>query len=278
MTQPILRQMSRDELATVVDWAAAEGWNPGLDDVVPFYETDPEGFFVAEVDGRIAAAISVVNHTPGFAFLGLYICHPEFRGQGIGFALWNHALDHAGTRTVGLDGVPDQQENYERSGFVRAGETLRYAGVIEGRPHPAVRPAQSSELPALAALEAAASGVEKERFFTGWLADTAARKTLVLDRGEGPRGFATLRECRDGFKVGPLVAENPEDAFDLLHAVAALTEGAPVMVDVPSGNEALGDYCRELGLEVPFSTARMYKGPAPATGRHLRAVATLELG
>lgn len=278
MTRPILRLMSREELSTVIGWAAEEGWNPGLDDVAPFHDTDPAGFFVADVGGRVAAAISVVNHTPDFAFLGLYICHPDFRGQGVGFALWNHALAHAGARTVGLDGVPAQQGNYERSGFVRAGETLRYAGVIEGRAHPDVRPARQGERSGLAALEAAASGVAKDRFFAGWLSDTATRKTLVIDRGTGAQGFATIRACRSGYKIGPLVAAGPGDAFSLLHAAAELAGGAPVMVDVPSGNEALGSYCAGLGLEVPFSTARMYKGPAPQPGAQLRAVATLELG
>ncbi|NIP17093.1 MAG: N-acetyltransferase, partial [Xanthomonadales bacterium] len=50
--------MRRDELDTVLDWAAAEGWNPGLEDADAFYRADPDGFFIAEVDGAPAAAIS----------------------------------------------------------------------------------------------------------------------------------------------------------------------------------------------------------------------------
>ena len=100
----ILRNADLSELETVLDWAAAEGWNPGLADAEAFYTADPQGFFVAEADGAPVAAISVVNHDAKNAFLGLYICKPEVRGQGIGFALWQHALRHAGDRSVGLDG------------------------------------------------------------------------------------------------------------------------------------------------------------------------------
>ena len=39
-----IRLMTRDELDTLVDWAACEGWNPGLDDAEVFWATDPEGF------------------------------------------------------------------------------------------------------------------------------------------------------------------------------------------------------------------------------------------
>jgi len=97
------------ELGTALDWAAAEGWNPGLEDAEAFFASDPAGFFVARDGDRPIAAISVVNHSETFAFLGLYIVTPSYRGQGIGLRLWNHALAHAGARTIGLDGVEAQQ-------------------------------------------------------------------------------------------------------------------------------------------------------------------------
>src|SRR5262245_49128429 len=39
-----IRTMSRAELGLALDWAAAEGWNPGLDDATPFHVADPAGF------------------------------------------------------------------------------------------------------------------------------------------------------------------------------------------------------------------------------------------
>lgn len=76
-----------DELPLILSWAAAEGWNPGLDDAAVFFASDPEGFFVADLDNGPIAAISVVNHSSDFAFLGLYLCLPKHRGKGIGFGL-----------------------------------------------------------------------------------------------------------------------------------------------------------------------------------------------
>lgn len=41
-----IKTMIREQLDLAIDWAAAEGWNPGLHDAESFYVADPEGFFM----------------------------------------------------------------------------------------------------------------------------------------------------------------------------------------------------------------------------------------
>ena len=84
MTAPLCRTARGNEIALMLDWAAAEGWNPGLEDAAAFVAADPEGFFVAEVAGEVVAAISVVHHGADHAFLGLYLCRPDHRGGWTG--------------------------------------------------------------------------------------------------------------------------------------------------------------------------------------------------
>lgn len=278
-----MRVMTAAELETALGWAAEEGWNPGHDDAAAFRAADPEGFFVALADGTPVAAISVVNHAPDMAFLGLYLCRPEWRGRGIGLRLWQHALDHAGPRTVGLDGVPAQQANYARSGFVKAGETRRFAGPVPARPAAGVRRANPADLPAMLALEEAACGYAKAAFLSAWLVDAPGRRSLVLERGGIVAGMATLRRCREGVKIGPLVAPDMDGAEALLGAAAAEAAAAgwdgPAILDVPDGQAGLTALCRRLGMGCSFVTARMYRGapPRPSPGL-VTAVATLELG
>ncbi len=47
-----IRAMTREEVGIAVDWAAAEGWNPGRFDAEAFYATDPKGFLIAEKAGE----------------------------------------------------------------------------------------------------------------------------------------------------------------------------------------------------------------------------------
>ena len=125
-----IRTMRPDEISIAVDWAAAEGWNPGLADAACFAVADPEGFLVGELDGVPAATVSCVNYGASFAFLGFYIVREDLRGRGHGLRIWNAAIAHAGPRVIGLDGVVAQQQNYRKSGFELAYANVRYGGTV----------------------------------------------------------------------------------------------------------------------------------------------------
>src|SRR5262245_53286325 len=120
-----IRAMRPEEIAVAADWAAAEGWNPGLADAPCFATVDPQGFLIGEIDGKPAATISCVNYDERFAFLGFYIVRPDLRGQGHGLRIWNAAIAHSPGRTIGLDGVVAQQDNYKKSGFKLAYANIR---------------------------------------------------------------------------------------------------------------------------------------------------------
>src|SRR5215471_14056292 len=131
-----IRVMRPDEIALAADWAAAEGWNPGLADPACLATVDPEGFLIGELDGAPTATISCVNYDERFAFLGFYIVRPDLRGRGYGLRIWNAAIAHAPARTIGLDGVVAQQGNYRKSGFQLAYANVRYGGRVAPRPAP----------------------------------------------------------------------------------------------------------------------------------------------
>ncbi|RPI30561.1 MAG: GNAT family N-acetyltransferase, partial [Hyphomicrobiaceae bacterium] len=57
-----IRTMRPDEISIAVDWAAAEGWNPGLADATCFATVDGDGFLIGELDGAPAATVSCVNY------------------------------------------------------------------------------------------------------------------------------------------------------------------------------------------------------------------------
>ena len=270
--------MSRSDLSLTLDWAADEGWNPGLCDAQPFHAADPKGFFSRRVDGVPVSAISVVNHSADFSFLGLYICRPEWRGQGHGMAIWRHALLHAGSRTVGLDGVAEQQANYQKSGFVLAGSTLRYEGTARPDASPGIRAVLPPDLAAIAGIDWEATGIRRPTFLNAWTTNSTTRKTLVLYCEAAIIGFATYRKCREGTKIGPIIAPDTKAALGLIGAVGALVPTHKLILDIPEANVALRRELEGLGYFVPFATARMYRGKVPCTSPRLQAIATMELG
>lgn len=269
-----LRTAWFDEVKLILEWAATEGWNPGLEDAEAFYAADPDGFFIASEDGKPVAAISVVNHTDAFAFLGLYIVLPAYRGRGIGLALWNHALEHAGSRIVGLDGVPEQQANYTSSGFAHAGGTTRFTGAVKPLADPDIKVIQGGDDTShLIAAEAAASGVVKAAYLKTWFTQTKTRVTFQL----GDKAFCTVRECQEGAKIGPLIAQTKDEAERLMRHAAQMVPG-PISIDVPHSAAPLTALCDTLGMTAGFSTARMYRGTGPVAPAGFFSVTSLELG
>jgi len=269
-----------DGIRTAVDWARREGWNPGLKDAEAFAAADPEGFMGLFAEGELAATISLVGFGPSFGFLGFYICRPDMRGRGLGHELWNAALERKPARTVGLDGVKAQQDSYRKSGFVLAHENIRHGGLKPGGY------AQSD--PALSALTAAdATAVDRfelrhrlfpasrARFLAAWLAYDA----LGLWRDGEMVGYGAIRQCHDGWKVGPLFAENVADAETILRGLLTKVPQGMIFLDTPGTNRAAIDLATSLGLTPMFETARMYKGPPPDLDTaKVFGITTFELG
>lgn len=273
-----IRSLRPEEIRLAIDWAAGEGWNPGLNDAACFGTVDPDGFLVAELDGEPAAVISVANYDASFAFLGFYIVRPELRGRGIGFRLWQAGLAHAGARTIGLDGVVAQQANYAKQGFTLAYRNIRFAGTPgEGEAGGTV---DLSTLPfaVIEASDAAIFPAPRTAFLKAWLS-TPGHAGRALIRDGALAGWGVVRPARSGWKIGPLVAQDEEAAEIVFRALRAIAGTDAIVLDVPEPNEAALALARRHGLAPVFETARMYTGPVrPVALERLYGVTSFELG
>ncbi|MET8244411.1 GNAT family N-acetyltransferase [Streptomyces sp. NPDC005202] len=275
----VVTQATLEDWPVISGWAADEGWNPGLCDGPAFFAQDPDGFFLGRIGGDPVSAISVVNHGADFAFLGCYLVRPDLRGRGHGLTTWKTALAHAGNRTIGLDGVVAQQDNYRQSGFEPAHRTVRFTGPAPAAEAPAdVRPVRPADLEAVTAYDAACHPAERPRFLVHWLT-TPGHRALVRRAGERVTGYGVLRPGHDSLRIGPLFADTAEDARALFAALTADVEGREVAIDVPETNPAGVALAEEAGFTPSFETARMYTGPVrPYAQERVFGVTTLELG
>jgi hypothetical protein len=261
-----IRTLERADLSTVLDWADAEGWNPGLHDADAFLAADPAGFLGLDLDGELAVTLSLVRYDAAFAFMGFYICRPELRGRGLGLALFEVALERRSSATLGLDGVIEQEPNYARDGFATAHHSVRYGGrpAITASPGDGVRVLGADDVAALVEFEREQQVFPAPRpaFLERWITAPGTTAVAIGDSGRID-GYGVVRACREGRKIGPLFCADRATAERLLAVLVAHVDDVPVFLDVPVPNRDGSALARDLGLEPVFETTRMSRGPDP---------------
>lgn len=280
----VIRNLHADEMPLALDWAAQEGWNPGLTDALPFHAADPEGFLVGHMDDQPVALVSAVRYGATFGFVGFYIVHPDWRGQGHGRAIWLHAMQRLSGRNIALDGVLTQQDNYRRSGFVLAWRNIRYAGTTQGGSlvHPTdceLCNLLTQPFEELQDYDRAFFPADRSAFLAQWISQPGSH-AYALRRNERLVAYGVIRPCRNGYKIGPLFADAADYARLLLDILqACVSPGQPVFLDVPEPNQAAVLIAEGYGMTPVFETARMYTGPVPDVAlRRTFGITSFELG
>jgi hypothetical protein len=289
MLKPTVRSLTEPELGTLLDWAAVEGWNPGLDDAAAFHAADPRGFLGVFADDVLVSALSAIRYEPDFGFVGLYICRPDERGKGLGKAVWKAGLARLAGRSLGLDGVVAQQANYAREGFVLAHRNVRYQGTAlhlapSASPNPGIAlvelgaDAPAGLIDAVLAYDRRHFPGFRGAFLRAWL-KPRRRRTVVCLRDGSVAGYGTVRACRIGYKIGPLFAASEPIAALIFTALVSNLGAAQVAIDIPEPNVSATRLVERSGLQPVFETARMYRGKVlPVPLAEVFGITTFELG
>lgn len=283
MPELTIRSMTRNEIDWAVDLAANEGWNPGLHDATAFHAQDPDGFLIGLLDGTPIGCISAINYEDIFGFVGFYIVLPDFRGQGYGMQLWRAAMERMQGLVVGLDGVFEQQENYRKSGFDFQYSNIRYEflnTLQDKAPHEAGLTAATADMVQdITDYEAELFPCGRRTFLKHWLSlpDSLA---LVASAENGMSGYSVIRQCRTGYKIGPLFADDQQTAEKLFRSLcSSVSNQVPIYLDVPEINEPGMALAARYDMQRVFGTARMYAGAAPRLDvNRTFGVTTFELG
>jgi GNAT superfamily N-acetyltransferase len=282
--------MSRAEVDDLIVWAALEGWNPGLHDAELFWTADPRAFLAAELDGESIGGGAITSYDGVFGFMGLFIVRPQYRGRGYGNALWHARRERLLARlrpgaSIGLDGVFAMQDYYAAGGFVFSHRNLRFRADIEARPAIAAQ-REDHELVSLAAVDfddvlaydRTCFPALRPSFLEAWISQPDAL-ALGCRRDGALVGFGVARRCREGYKIGPLFADDLLAADALYMRLASVAAGGPVFLDAPESNPAAMELVRRHRMAEVFGCARMYLGPRPVLADdRVFGITSFELG
>jgi GNAT superfamily N-acetyltransferase len=254
-----VERMPFAEIEATINWAAREGWNPGVADAACFSAIDPKGFLMGVLGGHVVARLAMPVYDDRFAFCGLYIVDPAYRGRGLGLKLTEAGLDYIGDRNVGLDGVEEMAAKYAGLGYRTAHRSTRHSFEPQSKqPVPEqVVPLANVPFAELAAYDRRHFFAPRETFLRLWIAQTQSVALGFVDGGK-LQGYGVLRQCRAGYKIGPLFAERPDIAETLFAALCNHALGAAVAMDIPMPNAAALKLAARHDMRNGFTCERMY--------------------
>lgn len=276
----IVRKMTQGEFSQAIEWAAAEGWNPGMHDDDCFYAADPNGFFLAQRNGEPVGCLSAVAYDDFFGFAGFYIVKPEWRSCGIGHQLIERASAYMGNRTIGNDAVVAQQESYKKYGFRMAYRNIRYRGFASSEMinTPEIFDLHKIPFKQLTVYDRGMFPAQRFTFLKGWI-DQPEGVALGYVRDGQLSGYGVIRKCRQGYKIGPLFADDETIADQLFLSLTGRIFGEEYFLDVPEPNSSAARLVQRYNMQMVFETARMYSGAFPSLALDkIFGVTSFELG
>jgi len=199
---------------------------------------------------------------PDYGRVGLVIVSPNFQGHGIGRAMMQKVMEDAGTRALTLLATEEGKPLYDKLGFKSVGLTQRHQGHYSHPPtiENAAHPASIEDLSEIVALDARVTGFDRSAMITHMF---DSGRTNLLRLGDHITGYAIARPFGLGHVLGPLIAQNEDDA----EALFAATAGPGILrIDRLVEAEKLGQFLEAKNLPGHEITHSMVRGAPPVGG------------
>lgn len=252
-----IRLLESSDIPAAMRLKEAAGWNQTERDWERMLDLEPEGCFILEQDGVLAATAAAVTYGKSLAWIGMVLTLPEFRGRGFARRLMERAVEFAegrGVRSVGLDATDMGIGLYRQFGFEAAGAVERWErapsrGVVErGDVGPWEACAEHS-----ADLDRAAFGADRGRL----LASLARGETASIPG----LGYAMGRPGSKAAYFGPCVAGSAGAADRLLRWFLARHSNESVYWDILGTNREAARMASEYRFRPVRQLTRMFRGP-----------------
>jgi GNAT superfamily N-acetyltransferase len=238
--------------------------------------------FVAEDEGRLIGTAFTCPQGD-YATIGLVIVSDEYQGQGIGRKLMELAIQACGSQTAMLNATLAGAPLYVSQGFVDFGHIQQHQGTVLP-PAPTDLPSDErlrrlteADRNDVIELANAGSGLDRHTVLNDLF--ESVEDVVGIERDGQLRAFALLRPFGRGRSIGPVVAENPEQAKHLVAVLLTQVSDAFVRMDIPS-DSGLGPWLEEAGLKQVDTVAQMVRGTPPQAsgGVHQFALVTQAIG
>jgi GNAT superfamily N-acetyltransferase len=279
-----LRIMTESDIPAGMRLKEAAGWNQTEVDWGRFLRASERGCMVAEVDGQVRGTVATIIYDHRFAWVGMVLVDPEYRGKGLGTNLLEAAIQYlqeARVPTVKLDATPLGKPIYEKLGFQCEYEIERW--ILKRTPGVALE-APGMEVPQgllkrVLEEDREVFGADRSQLLKSLHQDTP-KFTLAICESGVLIGSAFGRRGSFADQLGPWIARDARAGADLLGSFMARSSREVLLVDRLKSSAIAGSLLQSLGFECSRPLTRMYRGPNdhPGQAKNLYAILGPEFG
>jgi ribosomal protein S18 acetylase RimI-like enzyme len=254
------RVMERHDIPAGMRLKEIAGWNQTREDWFRFLRASPEGCFVAETCDDVVGSAASIVYEGRFAWIGMILVDPKFRGRGIGTTLLVKTLDHLNAKHVPcakLDATPQGKPLYQKLGFETEYEIERWMLARHGET-PSVPPRLPS-INEVLEFDRRVFGADRSSLLVSF-AEQAPQFVLIERRDSSVDGYCFGRKGSTADQLGPWVARDPTSARKLLGDFLNRSSRELVFVDLVKANRWAESLLAERGFRFSRALTRMYKG------------------
>lgn len=259
-----IRAMNAQDISVGMRLKEIAGWNQTVADWKRFLKASPQGCFVAEVDNKVCGTVTTIIFEGRFAWVGMVLVDPEYRGQGIGTRLLERAVEYLESLNIPaikLDATPQGKPLYEKLGFVSEYEIERW--ILRRVPGNFGKPSESTppaELPAsIFEIDRQAFGADRSSLLSSIHRD-APQFSLFVPPDDKVQGYSFGRSGTFADHLGPWMARDVSSARRLLETFLARSSRENLFVDWLKANAVAGDLLKSAGFTYSRTLTRMYRG------------------
>jgi len=264
-----IRLLTQSDLPAGMRLKELAGWNQTPADWQRFLHASPAGCFAAEVEGSVVGTSATIVYEDRFAWIGMVLVDPAFRGRGIGTRLLEVAIEHLdgiGVATQKLDATPQGKPIYEKLGFVAEYELERWVLRREPAVSPALSLAAVPDLDKIVETDREVFGADRGELLHSLHAD-APDFTLAIELEGGLIGYALGRGGSRADHLGPWMAWDEPTARELLDEFLRHAGRDTVFVDCPKSNAMVRELLLSRRFVISRPLTRMYRGPNGSPGQ-----------
>lgn len=275
-----VKVMSVKDYRFAVDLANTMGWGVEVDDFRFNQFLEPEGCLVL-FDGLVPVGLATCVSFGKGGWFGNFVIRPDYRGQGGGRLLLEHAIGYLqgkGVESIGLYAYPYLEEFYSKFGFKADLElTVMHNTGLQINTNNNNNDNDDDGCVAVSKVEGCLDfsdllrfdrrffGVDRSQLLRNIIQERGNRCCYVAKKSKEIVGYGLAKDYGTMVEVGPLVCcpDKSKGTFKLLQKMLGELKDRSVVLYLLQDQKVLQEFLLGMGFSKEFSLSRMFLGVPP---------------